>query len=322
MTNTPPEHAGSPAIGYLFVGYALSTLALTLWLSHTPPSPVHSSAEVAAQSDTPTAEVARPLATPIQSASSAAIVPDKSKEALLQPKPVVITEVKAASSDHNTRPNFASIRDVKTKKETFFQYLLPAIEAENQRMLNAQARLNNLQKALKQGDKISATDTQQLQDWAELYRIKTTLEPAEIIAGLLPRMDAIPASMVLAQGAMESAWGTSRFARLANNYFGQWCFSKGCGLVPSQRNAGADHEVAKFAHVDGAVTSYFENINRHRAYQRVRDERAALRQAQLPLDSLKMVRGLDKYSARGHAYIEELQSMIRYNKIKRFDDKI
>ena len=41
------------------------------------------------------------------------------------------------------------------------------------------------------------------------------------------------------QAANESAWGTSRFARIGLNFFGQWCYSKGCGMVPKRRNTGA-----------------------------------------------------------------------------------
>ena len=63
---------------------------------------------------------------------------------------------------------------------------------------------------------------------------------------LLNRVDVIPPSLALAQGANESAWGTSRFSKEGNNYFGQWCFKLGCGLVPRQRDSGAQHEVAKF----------------------------------------------------------------------------
>ena len=65
---------------------------------------------------------------------------------------------------------------------------------------------------------------------------------------------------------MESAWGTSRFAREGNNLFGQWCYKTGCGIVPKRRGEGQVHEVASFESVDAAVASYLRNINSHRAY--------------------------------------------------------
>lgn len=52
---------------------------------------------------------------------------------------------------------------------------------------------------------------------------------------MLLRVDVLPKALVLTQAANESAWGTSRFAVQANNYFGQWCYRTGCGLVPRER---------------------------------------------------------------------------------------
>lgn len=301
------KQTGQALIGYLFIGYALFTLALTLYLSN--PSQLHT--EVGAQPGKSAVLDQQPAVTkPTLSNLQAAVDVDVDVEK---------SRLKTGTKNYPTRPDFGAIKDVKTKKETFFLYLMPAIERENQRMSLAQQQLKTMSELVQTQKPLNAEQQRSLKLWSGDYRIDTELPTTTQIGQLLERMDAIPASMVLAQGAMESAWGTSRFARQANNYFGQWCFSKGCGIVPSQRNSGASHEVATFRDAHAAVAAYFKNINRHPAYQRVRDERLALRQSGKPLDSLAMVRGLDKYSARGHAYIEELQSMIRYNKIKRFD---
>ncbi len=211
------------------------------------------------------------------------------------------------------------ITHVKARKEAFIKFLLPSIQYENHRMQDAQRQLKTMAQRAERSSGLSRKERQQLTAWAQKYDVDTGNHPADFIKALALKMDEIPASMVLAQGAMESAWGTSRFARQANNYFGQWCFTKGCGLVPKHRAAGATHEVQTFSGINEAVAAYFVNINRHGAYQRVRDERTLLRQSDEPLDSLKMVRGLEKYSARGEAYVEELQGMIRFNKFKQFD---
>ncbi|MFM9673737.1 glucosaminidase domain-containing protein, partial [Streptomyces galilaeus] len=81
----------------------------------------------------------------------------------------------------------------------------------------------------------------------------------------LRRVDIIPKELALMQAANESAWGTSRFARIGLNFFGQWCYSQGCGMIPNRRNSGAAHEVAAFKSVRDAVSSYFKNINTHAA---------------------------------------------------------
>ena len=116
------------------------------------------------------------------------------------------------------------------------------------------------------------------------------------------------------QAANESAWGTSRFARIGLNFFGQWCYKKGCGMVPRRRNSEAEHEVAAFKSVRAAVSSYFKNINTHNAYKELRTIREDLRAQQKPILATKLTYGLMSYSERGEAYIEELNTMINQNR--------
>ena len=214
-------------------------------------------------------------------------------------------------------PDFADIRDVKQKKSAFFNYLRPAIEHSNQRvskqrqvLLSWEARLNAKQPLDEQTEK-------GLQQLLKRYKVKNTaLNQQQQVEALIAKIDQIPASMILAQGALESAWGSSRFARQANNLFGQWCFVPGCGIVPLQRNEGAIHEVKSFASVGEAVEAYFYNINANAAYKTLRDIRLEDRRLQRPLTGKRMVGGLELYSGRGMSYVHELRDMIRSNKLE------
>ena len=138
--------------------------------------------------------------------------------------------------------------------------------------------------------------------------------------GLRHKLDVIPPSLILAQAANESAWGTSRFATKGNNLFGQWCFSKGCGLVPRGRAEGASHEVAKFSSPYRSVRAYIQNLNRHPTYQLLRDVRLEDRRDNAPLSGLELAEGLLGYSERGEEYIEEIRAMIHYNNLEFYDD--
>jgi Bax protein len=133
------------------------------------------------------------------------------------------------------------------------------------------------------------------------------------IKNLLAHVDIVPASLALAQAAMESAWGTSRFATEGNNYFGQWCYTKGCGLVPTQRNAGATHEVQAFVSPANSVAAYMRNINRHNSYRTLRTLRAKARTSQQPIYGCTLANGLGNYSERGQAYVDEIKQMISIN---------
>ncbi len=202
-------------------------------------------------------------------------------------------------------PDFASMQDVKQKKAAFFNYLYPLILQENKKILadrktltsptTSQAELIALcQRYSKNcGNRVSAKQRQ----------------------ALLKKIAVVPPSLALAQAANESAWGTSRFARQARNYFGQWCFTQGCGLVPSRRDPGAAHEVRKFSNVQESVAAYLFNLNTGRAYEKMRDIRArAINRGEQP-SGYELAGGLSQYSQRGQDYVDEIRSMISFNKL-------
>jgi len=159
-----------------------------------------------------------------------------------------------------------------------------------------------------------------LQQKAQTYQVPfDSATPLTTLKKLKPKIDKIPVSLALAQAANESAWGTSRFARDGHNYFGQWCYTPGCGLVPKQRAQSATHEVKRFSHPFASVKSYLHNLNTHAAYRNFRQMRAQQRAQKQSLDSIRLAQGLKQYSQRGLAYVEELQAMIRYNQLTQFD---
>src|SRR5690606_9666584 len=123
----------------------------------------------------------------------------------------------------------------------------------------------------------------------------------------------LPPSLVLAQAANESAWGTSRFALEVNNFFGQWCYIQGCGVVPSRRGASARHEVKAFASVEEAVQAYFMHINTFPSYLDLRLRRGTRRGRELLIDGVSLAQGLESCSQRGEACIRVLQDIIRGN---------
>ena len=51
--------------------------------------------------------------------------------------------------------------------------------------------------------------------------------------------------MVLAQSAIESGWGSSRFAKEGNALFGEWTWNNNIGLKP-KGNLSANYAVKSF----------------------------------------------------------------------------
>jgi len=209
-------------------------------------------------------------------------------------------------------PDFAAIIDVKEKKQQFFNYLRPLIEKENGKIKYKKVHLERLISDLENGRFHSSVTRKKLYKLAREFGMK--IEKIESnLDELKSRIDIIPTSLVLAQAANESAWGTSRFATQANNLFGQWCYTKGCGLVPKKRNTGGQHEVRKYDSIQASISSYMRNLNSHKAYKELRDLRAGLRRRGQRITGTKLAHGLSSYSERGQDYVNELVSMIKHN---------
>ncbi|MFY8275121.1 glucosaminidase domain-containing protein [Pseudoalteromonas sp. SSDWG2] len=230
-------------------------------------------------------------------------VPKIKKKAIVVEKPL-----------HNvTLPDFANIADVKQKKSAFFDFIRVPVERANKRVKAQRATLEIAAMMLDEEQALSESQLEDITEIFSLYRMEDEEVSALSVAQALRRVDLIPKELVMMQAANESAWGTSRFARIGLNFFGQWCFSEGCGMVPKRRNDGAKHEVAVYQSVQEAVDAYFYNINTHNAYRELRDIRASLREQQKPLAAKDLAYGLMSYSERGEEYIEELHAMIDHN---------
>ena len=219
--------------------------------------------------------------------------------------------------DHfETLPDFSNYTDVTEKKLAFFTYLRPKVERVNHKIQAERDVLLSIQ-AHADGP-LTWWQRARVVRIARNYGIEPTAEMSdqELLSEVLSRANVVPVSLALIQAAKESGWGTSKFARQANNLFGQQCFKPGCGIVPSARAPGRHHEVERFATVQDAVTGYVYNLNSHPRYARLREIRRRLSQTEQPVTGIALAEGLQAYSERGSAYIKEVQSMIRQNKLE------
>ena len=216
---------------------------------------------------------------------------------------------------HSTElPDFAAIVNVQEKKRRFFGFLTPYVEAENRRLVTLNRWLMSKKQQIERLEPLSDEDSEKIQQLYSRYRIKhTSMSRERALEELLKCIDAIPLELVLMQAANESAWGTSRFAKLGLNFFGKWCYSKGCGIVPRGRPVGKTYEVEAYMSVNDSVQSYFKNINTNNAYSLLREIRFQLRENDIPLDAKILATGLLAYSERGSHYVEEITNMINSN---------
>ena len=195
------------------------------------------------------------------------------------------------------------------QKESFIRIVLPLILASNQEISK---RREVIRRAFENDDRAT------LEKWAKLYEIDVTDQDNKaLMTRLLERADTIPVALALAQAAVESGWGTSRFAIQGNALFGQWAWREQAGIRPL--DASNDRAVVRsFGSLLGSVRAYMHNLNTHSHYQKFRKARSALRNRPKAGEARILAKYLDRYAEIGEAYVKKLEVLIRSNDFSRF----
>lgn len=198
-----------------------------------------------------------------------------------------------------TVPN---VDQVKAQKIIFIAHILPLIAQENQRIMEQRKVLER------------APSPAQIHALARAYGLNAG---TATVQQLRARVDVVPASLVLAQAALESAWGTSRFAQEGHAYFGERTYDKNApGIVPLRASG---FKVKRFDNAALSVRSYLRTLNSNRAYRAFRTHRAQLRAQGKPLSGLALVPYLHSYSEIGSDYIDRVTATIRANDLEVFN---
>lgn len=210
------------------------------------------------------------------------------------------------------------VMDLELRKSLFIRALLPSILAENQRIRDIR---NKVASFLKTG--LSTTGSPAghwLQGVMETYRVKGDIRQPSVQRQLLRRLDIIPPSLVLAQAANESGWGTSRFAVEGNNLFGIWTYEYDRGLIPTARAEDMEHAVRRYPNIRASVRAYLYTLNIGGSYRQLRILRERMRQSGQPLDAHGLVDGLVRYSQRGVDYVDDIRNIIERNQLQLLDN--
>ena len=109
--------------------------------------------------------------------------------------------------------------------------------------------------------------------------------------------------LLLAQAALESGWGNSRFARVGKNLFGIRTYDlQEPHMLPS--NNPKKWGVKVFQHECDSVLHYINTLSNHSAYEKYREKLAE------GVDSLELVETLDAY-ASDKDYFWKVKSIIK-----------
>jgi len=127
---------------------------------------------------------------------------------------------------------------------------------------------------------------------------------------LIKRVDTIPPSLIIAQAAIESNWGRSRFAKEGYNFFGIWCYSQGCGIVPKQREKGKTFMVKSYPNISSSLLDYYHTLNTNVHYKKFRELRYAYYLSGKPITGVLLSQSLTLYSTQGSQYTLLVEKII------------
>jgi Bax protein len=204
-------------------------------------------------------------------------------------------------------------KDGNERKTLFITAILPVVLEVNQRVLADREQLLRLRDKMADDPMgLNILERIWLDDLADRYETG-----ADQIDELVRRVDIVPPSMAIAQGGVESGWGTSFAARAGNALFGQiQSVGRHSVSVPWKPGNGMPQP---FSSIGEATEAYIANLNTHPAYAPFRTARAATRDRGEAPDGYKLIGTLLRYSERGLHYVQFVRQIMRENELSDFD---
>ena len=191
---------------------------------------------------------------------------------------------------------------VSEKKANFLKMIVPPLDEVYEEELNY---FNDIKVLVKENP-----DNAILEGLRQEYNAKDNLE---LLMALKPH----PKSITIAQAAMESAWGESRFFKEANNLFGVWSYNKNEPRIAASSLRGEKTIwLKKYPTIKEAIKDYYKMLLRSWEFKEFRE----LNFEKKNQNPYLLVKKLQKYSEKREVYTKELSSMINYNKFTKFDE--
>jgi len=212
----------------------------------------------------------------------------------------VLSSALYANEDYSAKivPKNMSVAE---KKKRFFALLVPAVDDAYKKLYKQYLQAKyNIQHHINQ---------EEIKVLKKKYKVTTD---RDLLIALKPH----PISITLAQAAMESAWGTSRFFTEENNIFGVHGKSaKGCVAAAVKKGNGTVW-VKKYKSLEDAIEAYYYMLSTVANYKRFKKLNYEGKSV------YEIIQGLKEYSERADGYVIELASMIRFNKLTKYDTKV
>ena len=231
------------------------------------------------------------------------------------PQPIISMNISSADSIitikdsivppllYSRMPDIKEI-DYQVRKQHFINIMLPTVLIAQKVIKQQRAEIR----------KLLNSDVETSDEDSILISIMKKFK-AKNIDDLIERMQPHPVSIILAQAAVESGWGTSRFCREANNLFGVWSFNKDEKRVAAgkSRNKKTIY-LRKYDSLIESVIGYIYTIGRSKAFSKFREARL------ISQNPYQLIWYLDRYSEKRLEYIVTLRNTIERNNLSQYDN--
>jgi Bax protein len=198
--------------------------------------------------------------------------------------------------------------DTEKRKDKFIDVILPTVLIYRHQLSQRKERVGLLKEKSRYAQPWSPEDSLFIEDHFSKYKTKNFDE-------LMKRMDPHPISLTLAQAAIESGWGSSRFFKEGNNIFGIWSFSKSDErMVASQSREGKNIYLKRYENLLGSVEDYHLILARGNQYQEFRDC------IQRSNNVFELIWYLRIYSEKRDGYVIMLRNLITANNLAKYDN--
>ncbi len=207
--------------------------------------------------------------------------------------------------------DMTEIEDTERRKQLFLRIVVPQVLRLNEAILADRKRVLQIAQS---GNTPSDADRAWLASIAQRYGTTST-DPRTLLA----RLDIVPPSLAVAQAAIESGWGTSRFAQSGNAIFGQRTFDPDRAGFSPKEVQDPNFRVQRFESLMRSIWGYMITLNTHPAHSEFRRLRAQMRRQGNAVDSMALATTLTRYSEERERYVDLVRNVISVNALQRFD---
>ena len=189
------------------------------------------------------------------------------------------------------------------RKRKFIDLILPSILIANEEVRYIRKSLLGITLKVQKGIPLTGREKEFLSSILQRCRASS---PEEVLLKAFP----VPPSMMIAQSAIETGWGTSRFFTEGNNLFGMWTFREKGTVIKAR---GSEVSLRVYPTILDSVRGYIYTLNVGWAFEGFRTHRLQ------SFNPFHLSNFMGFYSVERDEYVRKIKRIIRENNLTRFD---